>query len=63
MMTVYERFLESEYVRGCVVTHSDEEEEDEDEEEERKRTRMRKRMRKTKRKTTMRACALTFTMC
>ena len=34
MMTLYERFLESEYVRGCVVTHSDEEDEDEDEEEE-----------------------------
>ena len=33
-MTVYERFLESEYVRGCVVTHSDEEDEDEDEAEE-----------------------------
>ena len=33
-MTVYERFLESEYVRGCVVTHSDEEDEEEDEEEE-----------------------------
>ena len=33
-MTVYERFLESEYVRGCVVTHSDEEDEDEDEEDE-----------------------------
>lgn len=31
---MYERFLESEYVRGCVVTHSDEEDEDEDEEEE-----------------------------
>ena len=34
MMTVYERFLESEWVSGCVVTHSDEEDEDEDEEEE-----------------------------
>ena len=33
-MTLYERFLESEYVRGCVVTHSDEEDEEEDEEDE-----------------------------
>ena len=37
-MTVYERFLESEWVNGCVVTHSEEEEEedeeDDDEEEE-----------------------------
>ena len=29
---MYERFLESEWVNGCVVTHS-EEEEDEDEED------------------------------
>ena len=39
MLTVYERFLESEWVNGCVVTHSEEEEEedeedDDDEEEE-----------------------------
>lgn len=35
---MYERFLESEWVNGCVVTHSEEEEEedeeDDDEEEE-----------------------------
>lgn len=35
---MYERFLESEWVNGCVVTHSeeeeDEDEEDDDEEEE-----------------------------
>ena len=33
-MTVYERFLESEWVNGCVVTHSEEEEEEDEEEEE-----------------------------
>lgn len=31
---MYERFLESEWVNGCVVTHSEEEEEEEEDEEE-----------------------------
>lgn len=31
---MYERFLESEWVNGCVVTHSEEEEEEDEEEEE-----------------------------
>ena len=29
---MYERFLESEWVNGCVVTHSEEEEEEDDDE-------------------------------
>ena len=31
---MYERFLESEWVNGCVVTHSEEEDEEDEEEEE-----------------------------
>lgn len=31
---MYERFLESEWVNGCVVTHSEEEEDEEDDDEE-----------------------------
>lgn len=30
---MYERFLESEWVNGCVVTHSEEEEEEEEEDD------------------------------
>ena len=31
---MYERFLESEWVNGCVVTHSEEEEDEEDDDDE-----------------------------